>query len=89
MTKTLQITKTPTEGTIHTVRAPSMSSVPSSRVRRESHATGPTRRSPPTDNPSFAAVQKVIRVLGYRLDVKAVPYGPSETNEGPPARINA
>lgn len=40
-------------------------------------------------NPSFAAVQKVVRALGYRLDAKAVPYGPSETNEGPPARINA
>lgn len=43
----------------------------------------------PTGNPSFAAVQKVVRALGYRLDVKAMPYSPSETNEGPPARISA
>lgn len=43
----------------------------------------------PTGNPSFAAVQKAVRALGYRLDVKAMPHNPSETNEGPPARINA
>lgn len=74
---------------IHTVRASSIEQC--TQLARKTGITrdGLYKALSPTGNPSFAAVQKVVRALGYRLDVKAMPYSPSETNEGPPARINA